>query len=116
MFPAAREGDPANHASNVSSGVIGPPESGPCPMPPVIIEMLPAAHLTCTVRCSGMTAIGPAHPPRIKEPALIVKGSLTVLIHGMSAARWAPAADVTDCGAILGDPQAAASRTVLIGG
>jgi type VI secretion system secreted protein VgrG len=42
-------------------------------------------------------------------------GSPTVLIHGKPAARWAPSGDLTACGAFLGDPRLAATRTVIIG-
>jgi len=45
MFPAARKGDPITHDMLVPSGVIGPPVTGPCPMGPVMIEGLPAAHV-----------------------------------------------------------------------
>jgi hypothetical protein len=43
-------------------------------------------------------------------------GSVTVQIHGMSAARWALSGDIGACGVFLGDPKLAAARTVLIGG
>jgi uncharacterized Zn-binding protein involved in type VI secretion len=103
----------------VPGGVIGPPITGPCPMNPVIIEFLPAAHVLCNVVCSGATSAGPAHPPMGTPPVLppdpIVMGSFTVLIHDMPAARWAPSGDVTACGAFLGLPPLAASRTVIIG-
>lgn len=118
-FPAARKGDPVTHDMVVPSGVIGPPITGPCPPPmgPVMIEGLPAAHVTCTVVCSGATSAGPVHPPPVPPapPPPIVKGSLTVFIHGMPAARWAPSGDVGACGVLLGDPKLAAARTVFIG-
>jgi hypothetical protein len=41
---------------------------------------------------------------------------MSVLIHGMPAARWAPAPDMGACGVFLGDIKLAAMRTVLIGG
>jgi uncharacterized Zn-binding protein involved in type VI secretion len=119
MFPAARKGDPVTHDMLVPAGVIGPPITGPCPMGPVMIEGLPAAHVGCTVICSGATSLGPIHPPLPIPPApppVIVKGSLTVMIHGMPAARWAPSGDVSACGSFLGDPKLMAMRTVLIGG
>ena len=118
MFPAARIGDPITHDMLVPSGVIGPAAPAPCPMcgaAPVIIEMLPAAHVGCTCVCSGATSAGPVHPPVPGPQPPIVKGSLTVMIHGMPAARWAPSLDVSACAVFLGDPKLAAMRTVLIG-
>jgi uncharacterized Zn-binding protein involved in type VI secretion len=117
MFPAARKGDPVSHDMIVPSGVIGPPVTGSCPLPfsPVMIEFLPAAHVNCTVVCSGATSFGPIHPPPVPPapPPPIVIGSPTVLIHGQPAARWM--SDVSACGALLGDMKLAATRTVLIG-
>jgi uncharacterized Zn-binding protein involved in type VI secretion len=81
----------------------------------VIIEGLPAAHVLCTVICSGVISGGIVHPPPPVPPP-IVKGSMTVLIHGLFAARWAPSGDLGACGVFLGDPKLAATRTVLIGG
>ncbi|MBF0235756.1 MAG: PAAR domain-containing protein, partial [Desulfamplus sp.] len=98
----------------VPSGVIGPPLSGPCPMKPVLIEGLPAAHVNCTAICSGAISAGLVHPPPPVPPP-IVKGSMTVLIHGLPAARWAPSGDMAACGAFLGDPKLTATRTVFIG-
>jgi uncharacterized Zn-binding protein involved in type VI secretion len=117
MFPAARKGDPITHDMTVPAGVIGPPPSGPCPMP-VMIEGLPAAHVGCIAICTGATAAGPIHPPLPTPPfgTPIVKGSMTVLIHGLPAARWSPAPDMAGCGVFLGDPKLAAARKVLIGG
>lgn len=115
MFAAARIGDPATHDATVPSGVIGPP-----PTPPVkgivMIDGLPAAHVTCVVGCSGATSAGPAHPPPgAAPPPPIVVGEPTVLIHGFPAARWAPSGDLTACGAMLGDSKLLATRTVFIG-
>lgn len=117
MFPAARKGDPITHDMLVPSGVIGPPITGPCPMPPVMIEGLPAAHVNCTAVCSGATSFGLAHPPPVPPapPPPIVKGSMTVFIHGMPAARWVVSMDVAACGVFLGDPKLIATRTVFIG-
>ena len=120
MFPAARKGDPITHDMIVPCGVIGPPVTGPCPPPlyPVIIEGLPAAHVMCTVICSGVVSGGIVHPP-VPPPAPpppIVKGSLTVLIHGMPAARWVMSMDIGACGVFLGDPKLIPIRTTLIGG
>lgn len=117
MFPAARKGDPITHDMIVPCGVIGPPITGPCPPPmyPVIIEGLPAAHVNCTVVCTGVVSGGMVHPPPPVPPP-IVTGSQTVFIHCMPAARWAPSGDIGACGVFLGDPKVAATRTVLIGG
>jgi uncharacterized Zn-binding protein involved in type VI secretion len=119
MFPAARKGDPTTHDMLVPSGIIGPPITGPClpPLGPVMIEGLPAAHVNCTAVCSGVLSVGIAHPPPVPPapPPPIVKGSLTVMIHGLPAARWAPSGDVSACGAFLGDPKLVAMRRVLIG-
>ena len=114
MFPAARIGDPITHDMLVPSGVIGPsmaPPSGG----PVLIEAMPAAHVTCTTVCSGAVSAGVAHPPVPGPQPPIVKGSLNVLIYNMPAARWAPSGDVSACGVFLGDPKLTATRTVLIG-
>ena len=118
MFPAARKGDPINHDGITPAGAIGPPPSGPCPMGPVMIEFLPAAHVGCIALCTGVTSAGPVHPPNPVAPFgfPIVKGSLTVMIHGMPAARWTPAPDLAACGVFLGMPPLAATRTTLIGG
>ena len=123
MFPAARIGDPATHDLLVPSGIIGPVLPAPCPMcagSPVVIEHLPAAHVGCTVVCSGAITGGIVHPPLplpapVPVPPPIVKGSLTVKIHGMPAARWSPAPDMAVCGVFLGDPKLAMVRTVHIG-
>jgi uncharacterized Zn-binding protein involved in type VI secretion len=96
--------------------VIGPPVSGPCPSGSVIIEGLPAAHVTCTAVCSGAISGGLVHPPPPGPPPPIISGSLSVLIHGKPAARWAPSGDIAACGSFLGDPKLVATRTVFIGG
>jgi uncharacterized Zn-binding protein involved in type VI secretion len=114
MFPAARKGDPVTHDLLVPSGVIGPPLMGPCLMGPVLIEGLPAAHVQCTVVCSGAVTGGLAHPSPLVPPP-IVKGSSSVLIHGMPAARWMVSGDLGACTAQLGDPKLVATRTVFIG-
>jgi hypothetical protein len=41
---------------------------------------------------------------------------MTVLIHGMPAARWVPSGDFAACGVFLGDPKLIAMRKTLIGG
>lgn len=118
MYPAARIGDPITHDMLVPSGVIGPQGPAPCPMcaaAPVMIEMMPAAHVLCTGVCSGATSGGPLHPPPPGPPPPIPKGSPTVLIHSQPALRWSPAVDVGACGVFLGDPKLAMMRTVLIG-
>lgn len=118
MFPAARKGDPITHDLLVPSGIIGPPPTGPCPMSPVMIEFLPAAHVGCIAICTGVITGGIVHPPIPTPPfgTPIVKGSTTVMIHGMPAARWAPSGDLAGCGVFLGMPPLIAMRTVLIGG
>ena len=119
MFPAARLTDPITHDLLVPCGVIGPQAPAPCPLcaaTPVIIEFLPAAHVNCTVVCSGVISGGIAHPPLPPPPPPIVIGSLTVTIHGMPAARWSPAPDIGACGVFLGNPALAATRKTLIGG
>jgi uncharacterized Zn-binding protein involved in type VI secretion len=118
-FPAAREGDPTTHDLLVPSGVIIPPLV-PCPpnLGPVLIEGLPAAHVGCQCLCSGAITMGVAHPPPVPPapPPPILTGSMTVLIHGKPAARWAPSGDAGACGVFLGDPKLTATRTVFIGG
>ncbi len=113
MFAAARIGDPITHDMLVPCGVIGPPLTQP--PPPVIIEGLPAAHVNCTVVCSGVISAGLVHPPSPVPPP-IVKGSTTVFINNMPAARWAPSGDVGACGVFLGDPKLLAMRRTFIGG
>lgn len=117
MFPAARLTDPITHDLTVPSGIIGPPIGGPTGNP-VLIEGLPAAYMTCTVVCTGVISVGLFHPPPPPTPPLIItKGSSTVMINNMPAARWFPApGDIGACGAFLGMPPLAATRTVFIGG
>lgn len=120
MFPAARLTDPITHDMLVPCGIIGPGVPVPCPMcaaMPVLIEFLPAAHVGCSCICTGVISAGLIHPPPPPPipPPPIVKGSMTVLIHNMPAARWAPSTDVAACGVFLGMPPLAAMRTVLIG-
>ncbi len=120
MFPAARLTDPITHDMLVPCGVIGPQAPAPCPScaaTPVMIEFLPAAHVNCTVVCTGVISGGLAHPPPPPTPPVpIILGSLTVHIHFMPAARWTPAPDIGACGVFLGDVRLAATRTTLIGG
>jgi uncharacterized Zn-binding protein involved in type VI secretion len=115
MFPAARIGDPITHDLLVPCGAIAPPIAG---MPPslTLIEFLPAAFVTCSAVCTGVITGGIVHPPIPGPQPPIVKGSMTVLINFMPAARWAPSLDVAACGTFLGMPTLAATRTVLIGG
>ncbi len=117
MYPAARQGDPITHDTQVPCGVIGPPAAGPCPLGPVIIEGLPAAHVNCTVVCSGATSLGLAHPPPPPgvSPTPIAIGAPNVLIHGMPAARWLISGDQGACAVQLGDPKLIGSRKVFIG-
>jgi uncharacterized Zn-binding protein involved in type VI secretion len=119
MFPAARIGDPISHDQAVPCGVIGPAAPAPCPLcaaMPVMIEFMPAAHVGCTCACTGVISGAVAHPPPPGPPPPIVKGSMTVKIHGMPAARWVPSLDTGACGVFLGDAKMAAMRRVLIGG
>lgn len=82
MFAAARELDQATHDMITPSGPIGLPLTGPCAMGHVVIENQPAAHVGCSVVCSGATAVAPAHPPvPLTPPAIIAIGSATVLVH-----------------------------------
>lgn len=111
MFAAARIGDPITHDLLVPSGAITVP-AGP---PTTIIEGLPAAHVGCMVACTGAISGWIAHPP-LPAPVPIVKGSMTVLINGMPAARWVPSGDMTACGSFLGMTALIATRTTLIGG
>ena len=116
MFPAARIADPITHDMLVPCGVIGPPINPPS-AGPVIIEFLPAAYVTCTVLCTGVITGGIVHPPPPPTPPLIiVKGSTTVFIHNMPAARWVVSGDVGVCGVFLGNPALVAMRRVFIGG
>jgi len=115
MFPAARITDPVTHDMLVPSGVIGPPLTGSAGQP-VIIEGMPAAYVSCTCVCTGAISGGIVHPPPPGPPPPIVSGSMTVMIHGLPAARWAPAPDASACGAFLGDPKLTPTRTVFIGG
>ncbi|OAI45310.1 hypothetical protein AYO44_02595 [Planctomycetaceae bacterium SCGC AG-212-F19] len=115
MFPAARIGDPITHDLLAPCGIIAPPLAG---MPPslTMIEFLPAAYVTCSAVCTGLITGGIAHPPPPGPPVPIVKGSATVQINFMPAARWAPSGDLAGCGVFLGNPALAATRTVIIGG
>ena len=115
MFPAARIGDPITHDMLVPCGIIGPPITGPPPQP-VLIENMPAAHVLCQCMCTGVISAGLVHPPPPGPPPPITKGSGTVMINFMPAARWSPALDMGACGVFLGMPPLAATRTVLIGG
>jgi uncharacterized Zn-binding protein involved in type VI secretion len=119
MFPAARLTDPITHDMLVPCGVIGPQAPAPCPFCAskiVMIEGLPAAHVACTVVCTGVITGGIVHPPPPPPPLPIILGSKTVMIHGMPAARWTPAPDIGACGVFLGDAKLAATRKTWIGG
>jgi len=115
MFPAARIGDPITHDLLAPCGLIAPPLSGPAPLP-VTIEFLPAAYVTCQAVCTGVITGGVVHPPIPGPQPPIVKGSMTVQINFMPAARWAPSGDLAACGVFLGDPKLAATRKTIIGG
>lgn len=106
--------DTVTHDMMVPAGTIGPPPiaSG---AGVVLIENQPAAHMGCSVLCSGAASLGPAHPPPPVVP-LVLAGAATVFINGQPAARWNPAPDFSACGAFLGDPKLVPTRTVFIGG
>lgn len=117
MYPAARLTDPITHDLVAPCGVIGPAAPAPCAAcaaTPVVIEFLPAAHVNCSVICTGAISGGIVHPP--SPPAPIVTGSLTVQTHFLPAARWTPAPDIGACGVFLGNVALAATRKTLIGG
>jgi uncharacterized Zn-binding protein involved in type VI secretion len=119
MFAAARMGDPPTHDTLTPAGVVGPPLTGPCPAGLVMIEGMPAAHVGCTVLCSGVIMVGTVHPPLPIPPApppLIIVGSISVLIHNFPAARWVPSGDLVACGAFLGMLPLWPARRTLIGG
>lgn len=113
-FPAARKTDVISHDGVTPSGAIAPPVV-PCAGGLVIIEGTPAAHINCTVACSGVSAAGPVHPPP-PAPVPIVMGSSTVHVHGLPASRWVPSGDQAVCCAQLGNAALVPIRTVLIGG
>lgn len=121
MFPAARLTDPITHDQVVPSGLIAMPSPGR-PLN-VIIEFMPAAVMGDFVACTGMTSMGPAHPPQLGAPpaffpplpfAPIIKGSTSVMINFKPAARWV--VDTAACGVFLGDAKLMATRKTLIGG
>jgi len=114
MFPAARIGDPITHDLLAPCGAIAPAMSPPAGM--VMIEFLPAAYVSCLAVCTGVITGGIVHPPIPGPQPPIVKGSSSVLINMLPAARWAPSGDLAACGVFLGMPPMAAARTVLIGG
>jgi len=116
MFAAARWGDPATHDMSVPSGTIVPPTSGPMPGGMVMIEGMPAAYATCGVACTGVISGGLMHPPPPGPPLPVVKGSATVLVNKMPAARWFPSGDLAACGVFLGLPAMLGTRRVFIGG
>jgi uncharacterized Zn-binding protein involved in type VI secretion len=93
MPAAARIFDPTNHPGLIS----GPGVAN------VLIGGMPAAVVLDSHTCGMPTPAGP-HPP-----SPIVKGSLTVLIGGRSAAR---VGDVVGCGAQI----VSGMWTVMIGG
>jgi hypothetical protein len=113
FFPAARIGDPLTHDSVTPCGAIAP---GPCgQLGNVVIEFLPAAHVTDLAVCTGVIATGIVHPPIPGPQPPIITGAFQTLIHFLPAARWAPSGDVAACGTFLGMPTASATRTTFIG-
>lgn len=115
MFPAARIADPITHDMLAPAGVIAPVPGAPIN---VFIEFMPAAKVGDIAVCSGMTSAGPVHPPVPAPPfgTPIVKGSATVLINFLPAARWAPSGDLAACGVFLGMPPLVPTRKTFIGG
>ena len=109
-FPAARIGDPLTHDMLVPCGAIALPV-GP---PTVIIEGMPAATVGCLCACTGSIMVGSVHPPP-PLPVPIAKGSPSVMINYMPAARWTPSGDTAGCGVFLGDPKLAPTRKTFIG-
>ena len=77
--------------------------------------MFPAARKGDPITHDMLVPCGVIGPP-ISGPSPIVKGSMTVLIPGMSAARWAPSGDVGAGGVFLGDPKLTPMRRVLMSG
>jgi len=116
VFPAARWGDPITHDMNVPCGVIAPPVSGPAPGGMVMIEKMPAAYVTSSVACTGVISAGLIHPPPPGPPLPILKGSTSVFVNKLPAARWSPSGDLGACGVFLGLPALAGTRRVFIGG
>lgn len=101
--------DPITHDMLVPSGVIGPQAPAPCAFcgaMPVIIEGLPAAHVLCICVCRGAITAGVVHPPIPGPQPPIVVGSLTVMIHGMPAARCDAGHGRGRLRPVLGRPQA----------
>jgi uncharacterized Zn-binding protein involved in type VI secretion len=93
MPAAARLLDPTSHPGAIT---------GPCSVD-VLINNRPAARKGDMHACTMPPVAGP-HPP-----SPIARGSTTVLINGMAAARQL---DSAGCGALI----AAGSPDVLIGG
>lgn len=119
MFAAARIGDPTNHDTLTPAGLVSFPLTGPCPAGLVLIEGMPAAHVTCTVVCSGAIMVGTVHPPLPIPPAPpppILVGSISVLIHNFPASRWTPSGDMAACSGFLGTLPMLPTRRVFIGG
>lgn len=121
MFPPARLGDPITHDKLVPCGVIVPmlPPPGP---PTVLIEGMPAACMGDFVTCTGLTALGPMHPPQVGAPPVflppppfmpIVSGKPNVLICGRPAAHWVTGTG--GCGVFLGDDKMLVMRRVFLG-
>ena len=93
MPPAARQLDLTNHPGLISA----------CAVPTVRINKIPAATVGAVHACTFPPPAGP-HPSN-----MIVKGSLTVKIGKLAAARQN---DLTGCGAMI----TTGSFNVFIGG
>jgi hypothetical protein len=113
MFPAARYPDPITHDLVTPCGTTVPLPAGPDAQL-TLIEGLPAAHVTHGAACTGVIAVGIAHPPA-PAPVPILKGGMTTWVGGFPIGRWAPSGDVAGCGVFLGNLSMAASRTTLVG-
>ncbi len=118
MFPVARILDPITHDLLTPCGVIALPP-GVVPHKPVIVEGQPIAFAGCQAVCTGAVSTGIVHPPippPLPQPVLAVLLNPTVVAYAMPVARWVLSGDASACGAFLGDPKLAATRTVLMGG
>ncbi len=128
MPPAARMTDKAMHDAPHCHAPIHPAAPTPTPMPHppmpldiilncipnVMIDNLPAAVVTSMTKPCMMASCIPA------GPGLIAKGSMTVLISGLPAARLGDMVAFASCVAPIPSPTGKiippCSATVMIGG